>query len=227
MKSKTIKIAAMCLALIALLSGVLSVSATSYVVDVLSEDFAAAECEFLAPGDLNADKSLDAADAVSLRKILIEDETDGTYAAVYTANADAKYADVNGDDSVNILDLVRQKKNTAADFEIVDTEQGAMVLNGNSAYAGDLFSVMGTGADYKVSFSYKSDSPVKVKINSMGEEIVIEKAAASDWTTVEETVKTPLAFAENGIELQIIGEGLVNDISLSRTNMDNDYSENW
>lgn len=226
MKSKAMKIAVISLAIITLLSGVLGVSATSYVVNVLSEDFSSA-AEFIAAGDLNADKTLNATDVVSLRKLLIEDETDGTYVAIYAANADAKYSDVNGDDSVNVLDLVRQKKNIAADFDVVDTANGALVLKGNTAYVGDLFSAMGTGADYKVTFSYKSDSPVKVKINSMGEEIVIDKAAADSWTTVEETVTAPLTFAENGIELQIIGEGLVNDFSITRTNMDNELSENW
>lgn len=229
MKSKAIKIAALCLAITLIFSCMLCVSATEYTVDVLAEDFAAADCDFLAPGDLDADGALNATDAVSLRKLLIEDETDGTYTAVYTAKGEeAKYSDVNGDDAVNILDLVRQKKNIANEFTLVDTAEGTMALNGNTAYTGEFVSKMGTGAEYKVAFSYKSDSAIKIKINSMGEEpIVIEKAAANDLTAVEEVIKTPLEFAENGIEFQIIGQGEVSEVSVTRTNMDNEYSENW
>ena len=223
MKAKTMKIAAVCLMMAVLLSCVLSVSATTYVVDVLSEDFSSGEA-FLAPGDINADKALDATDVVNLRKLLIEDETDGSYVAVATANADAKLADINGDDAVNVKDLVRQKKVIAADYSV--TANGALVLNGNSVYAGDLFSNMGTGADYVVTFKYKSSTPIKVKFNAMGETVVIEKAASANWTTVTQTITAPLAFAE-GVELQIIGEGYADDIVITRTNMDNDYSENW
>lgn len=226
MKSKAMKIAVVGLAVATLLSGVLGVSATSYIVDVLSEDFSTA-AEFIAAGDMNADKDLNASDVVSLRKILIEDETDGTYSAVYTADKNAKYADVNGDDLVNILDLVRQKKNVAADYDVVDTAKGELVLKGNTAYVGEFFSNMGNGAEYTVSFQYKSNKAVKIKINAMGEEIEIRQPAATRWSTVKKTIKTPLAFAEDGIELQIIGEGSVSDISVTRTNMDNDYSENW
>ena len=144
------------------------------------------------------------------------------------AGEEAKYSDVIGDDAVNVLDLVRQKKNIANEFTLVDTKEGTMALNGNTAYAGEFVSKMGTGAEYKVAFSYKSDSAIKIKINSMGEEpIVIEKAAANDLTAVEEVIKTPLEFAENGIEFQIIGQGEVSEISVIRTNMDNEYSENW
>ena len=163
-------------------------------------------------------------DVVNLRKLLIEDETDGSYVAVATANADAKLADINGDDAVNVKDLVRQKKVIAADYSV--TANGALVLNGNSVYAGDLFSNMGTGADYVVTFKYKSSTPIKVKFNAMGETVVIEKAASANWTTVTQTITAPLAFAE-GVELQIIGEGYADDIVITRTNMDNDYSENW
>lgn len=228
MKSKAIKLAALCLALTLVFSCMLSVSATVYTVDVLAEDFAAADCEFLAPGDLDADGTLNAKDAVSLRKLLIEDETDGTYIAVYTDKGEeAKYSDVNGDDAVNILDLVRQKKNIANNFTLVNTKEGTMALNGNTAYKGEFVSKMGTGAEYKVAFSYKSDSDIKIKINIGEEPIVIEKAATNDLTTVEEVIKTPFEFAENGIEFQIIGQGEVSEVSVTRTNMDNEYSENW
>lgn len=223
MKSKHFKIAAVILSLAVLFSCVMSVSATNYVVDVLSEDFESA-VEFLAPGDLNADKALDASDVVALRKLLIEDETDGSYTAVFGANADAKYSDVNGDAAVNVKDLVRQKKVAASDYSV--TADGALVLNGNSAYTGDLFADMGTGAQYKISFKYKATGVIKVKINAMGETIEVRKAAASNWKTAEATFTTPLEFAE-GIDLQVIGVGSIDDLVITRINMDNEYSENW
>lgn len=208
--------------------GMLSVSATEYVEKVVAEDFTTASaCEFIAPGDLNADGSVNADDSVSLRKLLLSNLEDKSYDAVYASKgAEAKYSDINGDKNVDIKDLVRQKKNLTENFVFI--EDGAMSLNGNSAYIGEFISVLGSGAEYEISYTYKSDSSIKVMINGLSEEIVYENEAASDSTTVTNTFKTPLTLAEaNGIELQIIGVGLVENISVTRINMDNDLVENW
>jgi len=202
------------------------VTAAEYVENVVSEDFTSA-CKFLAPGDMDADGSVNAEDAVALRKLLLSNSGDKTYDAVFAAKgSEAKYSDINGDSLVDIKDLVRQKKNLTENFVFV--ENGAMSLNGNSSYKGDFISVLGSGAEYEISYTYKSDSDLLVKINGLSEKIVYENEAATDSTTVTKTFKTPLTLTEtDGIELQIIGVGSVENISVTRINMDNDLVENW
>lgn len=207
---------------------ILSVSAAEYVEKVVAEDFTTASvCEFIAPGDLNADGSVNANDSVSLRKLLLSNLGDHSYDAVYASKGEeAKYSDINGDENIDVRDLVRQKKNMVENFVFI--ENGAMSLNGNSAFVGEFISVLGSGAEYEISYTYKSDSSIRVKINGLSEEIVYENEAASDFTTVTETFKTPLKIAEtDGIELQIIGVGSIENISVTRINMDNDLVENW
>ena len=103
-----------------------------------------------------------------------------------------------------------------------------MSLNGNSSYKGEFISVLGTGAEYEVSYTYKSNSDLLVKINGLSEEIVYENEPAADSTTVTKTFKTPLNLTEtDGIEFQIIGVGSVENISVTRINMDNELVENW
>ena len=184
----------------------LSVSATQYVEKVVNEDFSLkSECLFLAPGD----------DLVSLRKMFLNDNS-----------AKSIYSDVNGDEMVDIRDLVRLKKNIANNFEFIDN--GVMLLNGNSAYKGDFISVMGTGAEYELEYTYKSNSPIKVKINGLGEEITYESDASADYITVTQTFKTPLKITKsNDIELQIIGVGSIKNFKVTRINMDNEHVENW
>lgn len=209
-----------------LVVGTLGVTAAEYVENVVSEDFTSAG-EFLAPGDMDANGSVNAEDAVALRELLLNNNGDKAYDAVYAAKgAEAKYSDINGDDLVDIKDLVRQKKNLTENFVFI--ENGAMSLNGNSSYKGEFISVLGTGAEYEVSYTYKSDSDLLVKINGLSEEIVYENEPVADSTTVIKTFKTPLTLTEtDSIELQIIGVGSVEYISVTRINMDNDLVENW
>ena len=227
MKKIAARLVVLCLVLTLLICSTLSVSATTYVKNVVSDFTTAADCDFLAPGDLNADGKVDAADSVKLRQLLISDLGDGSYNTVFAAKGEvSKYSDTNGDDFVNLKDLLRQKKNLAENFEFISDE--AMSINGNSAYNGEFISVLGTGASYKISYSYKSDTPVKVRINGLGEQIVYEDAAATKITSVIHTFKTPLSIDETaGIELQIIGVATVKDFTVTRINMDNELVENW
>lgn len=222
------KIAVLGMALALLISGAVNVSAAKYVATVVEEDFAsAAASKFVAPGDMNADGSLNADDASTLRKQLISAQGTGSYDAVVSAKGEAsKYSDINGDGIVDIRDLVRQKKNTVANRQFISG--GTMTVNGNCAYGGDFLSAMGTGATYVVSYAYKSDAPIKVVISGMGEDVVYENAASSTLTTVTEILKTPLAFdANGGVELKIVGTGTVDNFVVTRINMDNELSENW
>ena len=93
MKKTLSIILALCM-LAGLTSGSLGVLAeTASVSDphqVLAEDFASKDaCKFLAPGDLNADGTVNAEDLAQLKQLLLKDEK-------------AKYSDVNGDESVDI-----------------------------------------------------------------------------------------------------------------------------
>ena len=227
MKKISARLIVMYLVLTLLTCSMLNVSATTYVKNVVSDFTTADDCSFLAPGDLNADGRVDSVDSVELRKLLLKGNDDTSYVAVYAANEEsAKYSDINGDSFVNLKDLVRQKKNMVEDFKFIT--DGEMALNGNSAYNGEFISVLGTGASYEISYSYKSDAPVKIKINGLGDEIVYEDAAAAEMTAVTHTFKTPLSIGEvSGIELQIIGVGTVKDFTVTRINMDNELVENW
>lgn len=228
MKKIVTRVAVLCLTLAILLCGSLSVSASSYVSNVVCEDFSSADsCNFLAPGDMNADGLVNAVDAAELRKLLLKGFNDSSYTAVFAAlGSDAKYSDVNGDAEINIVDLVRQKKHMAESFSFV--KDGVMQLNGKSAYAGEFTSIMGTGASYVIKYSYKSDASIKVIISGLGDDIVYENAAVAEMTAVEYTIKTPLSLAAaDGIELQIIGVGVVDSFSVNRINMDNEFVEIW
>jgi len=228
MKKSATRLAVVCLAVAFSMCSALGVSAENYVANVVDDDFSSAtECEFLAPGDLNGDGSVNAIDSVELRKLMLSDLDDKSYDAVYASEGDtAKYSDVNGDDNVDIKDLVRQKKELAENFVLVSN--GAMSLNGNSAYSGEFISVMGTGATYEISYSYESEASIKIIINGLGDEIIYENDAVSELTSVTYTLKTPLSIDDvTGIELQIIGVGTVEDFSVTRINMDNELVESW
>ena len=226
MKKGIAVILTLSMAVIALTCGSLSVFAASTVEKVVAEDFnSASDCKFLAPGDTNADGKVSADDLVALRQLLLSDMKDNSYTAVYKVNGNsAKYSDINGDGLVNVKDLVRQKKNSAKNFVFVDN--GRMMLNGNSAFKGAFTSVLGTGTVYEISITYKSDSPIKVKLADLGEEIIFE--LKSSLSQVTKTFETPITIedAEN-IEFQIIGVATIDKISVTRANMDNDLVDNW
>lgn len=222
------KLAVVCLALAIMACSAVGVSAATYVANVVNADFAsAATCEFLAPGDMNADGAVNATDVTALRTLLLSELGGGDYDVVFAANGiDAKYSDVNGDTTVDARDVVRLKKNMAESFQFIS--DGVMILNGNSSYKGDFLSVMGTGATYSVSYDYKSDAPVKVVISGLGDDIVFEDAAASSLTTVTHTLETPFSIeTQDSIELKIIGVGTIDNFSVTRVNMDNELTENW
>lgn len=198
-----------------MLCGVVNVSAAEYVKDVVSEDYASLEkSSFLAPGDFNADGKVSAVDIAQLRVFFLK----GT--------EEPMNSDVNGDGYVDLRDIVRQKKNSVNIPEFIS--EGAMQLNGNSVYSGEFLSLLGTGATYEISYSYKSETPIKVVINGLGDEIVYESEVALDIVSVTHTFKTPLSITDlSDVELQIIGSGTIEDFSITRVNMDNELVENW
>lgn len=197
MKSKALKILAICLALVFVFSAVLGVSAAKYVANVVatSKDYVS----FVQPGDLNADKAINTADAKALKGLILQDKAD-------------TYSDVNGDAVTNICDLVLQdaQPETFVDGNTIN-------LNGKSVYNTDIASVLNTGAKYKITFTATGD--VTVKINGIND---INGAAITTDTT-DYVFKTPLTISDAAnAELQIIGEGEVSNFKLVRVDMDND-----
>lgn len=228
MKKCVEKILVLGLVIIFSIIGSISVSASKYVEKVVDGNFAKNnDCEFLAPGDLDANEKVNAYDFTSLSKILFSDYKDCSYDTVYSVKGNiAKYSDITGDGQVNIIDLVRIKKILIENYDFVS--DGIMKLNGNSAFAGDFISVLGKGAEYEVKVTYKSEAPINIKINGMDKEIVFTGNSSSDYTTVTKTFKTPLKLnVTDGIEFQVIGIGSIKNISVTRINMDNELVENW
>ena len=215
-------------AVIALLvvGSMLGVSAAKYLRDVVDCDFESTGGAFLAPGDYDGNGTIEEADHNSLKSLILDTNGEDAYSSVYAKDTDAIYSDVNGDGIIDIRDLVLQDENKGADF----VTGGAMVLNGNSAYKDELFSNMGTGAEYKIVYTYKSDASVEVKLNGLDGLLADSTETATDGgtgdVTVTRSIKTPLSFEKgNGIELQLVGEGEITDFSVTRVNMDNEIAD--
>lgn len=223
MKKRIAVILALSLSIVTLMCGSLSVSAASYVIE---EDFlSVSDCEFLAPGDMDADGQVVADDLVLLKQLLLNPKKSNIYTDVYKEIGEAsKYSDINGDGFINVIDLVRQKKNLAENSAFVSG--GVMSLNGNSAYKGDFTSSLSANAVYDISITYKSDSPIKVKMADLEKEFVFE--ASQNTKTVVKTFETPSVINDaQGIDFQIIGVVSIDDISVVRVNLDNDLADNW
>lgn len=191
---------------------------------LLEEDFeSASDCSFLAPGDMNADGKVNTDDLVLLKRLLLTNITDSTYTSVYRERGEAaKYSDVNGDGFVNVKDLVRMKKNLAENAVFV--ADGVMALNGNTAFTGAFTSYLAKDSYYEVSLTYKSDSPVIVKIGDLGKEIVFE--ASPELSTVTKTFKVSENVTDtDGIEFQIIGVASVDKVSVAKVSKENEPIE--
>ncbi len=194
---KISKILAIFLALTLVIGSAIGASAAKYVAKAVSENFETST-EFLIPGDLDASGKIEATDYETLRGLILNDQT-------------AKYSDVNGDSDSDICDLVLQDMNSKSDF----VAGGVMNLNGKSFYNADFSSVLATGAEYKVTCT-ASDN-VKIKLEGFSNAQAIESGY---------TFKTPLTLSNADIQLYVVGEGTVDDLAITRINMDNDYAVN-
>lgn len=205
---------------------VFSASAAKYVRDVVDCDFEGTSGAFLAPGDYDGNGAIEQADHNSLKGLILDIADEVDYSSVYAKNTEAIYSDVNGDGIIDIRDLVLQDENKSADF-IAD---GAMVLNGNSAYKEKVLSNMGTGAEYKITYTYSANADIKVKFNGLDGLLADSTKTDTDDSTgavtVTRSIKTPLSIEKgNGIELQLVGEGEVTAFSVTRVNMDNEIAD--
>lgn len=182
-------------------------AATKYVVNIVEETFSTST-EFLAPGDINGNGTVDAVDLSLLKKQLlgIDEYNDSS--------------DVNGDFSVNILDLVRQRKNSASEQEFFT--EGKINLNGKSVIKGNQLSNVGPGATYRIKCS--STATIKVVISGVwGQDKIIEFSPDKEIQeiTMPKTISDP-----SNAKIALIGTGTVTEVKFTRINMDNELSAN-
>lgn len=204
-------------------AGLINSSAEKYTKNVVSCNFENSDCEFLKPGDYDADGTIDNEDFAAFKSLILKIGTDTDYASVFSDNNDAVYSDANGDGVIDIRDLVLSSENESADF----ISNGSLKLNGNSAYGGEFLKKLGTGAQYRIKYSYNEDDNVTVKINgiNMLEDDTVS-TTSENIVTVSRTVKTPLTINDvSGIALQLVGEGEITEFSVTRINMDNEIAD--
>ncbi len=221
MKRKVSCFIAMLLVVSFVLAGFLCVSALKYKENVVADDFSdASKSFFVCPGDIDNNGKLDSEDLSSLVSTLLS--ASGTaYSDVVSQFEGAKYSDVNGDESVNIIDLVKLKKNISA--ENFFRSDGTLAFDGKCVYCKSLVNDMGTGATYRITYRYKASTPLTVKINAIGEEKSYSNAISSDWQTAEYTVKTKLSKGSaKDFDLRIDGKGVLDSFNITRLNMDNE-----
>ncbi len=203
---------------------VFGVSAEQYKKYVITDDFTG-DTGFLAPGDYDGNGAIEQEDESALKGLILTvDDTANTYTTVFQNNAAAIYSDVNGDGYVDVRDLVMLDQNSKGEF-IAD---GVMNLNGNSAFGGKLFDVLGTGAEYEIEYSYSENTSVDVKFNGLDGLLKdsTTQNAENGVVTVTRNIKTPITDLNNsGIELQLIGEGEIQSFSVTRVNMDNEIAD--
>lgn len=195
LKTKIIKFVTLLLVFILAVGVISSVSAAKYVAKPVLEKFET-QTLFLAPGDMDSNGKVDSLDFSELREMLLLD----------AAN---RFSDVNGDEITNICDLVLQNENVNKDF----ISGGKMNLNGKSIYNKEIKSSLNAGAEYKITYSATGD--VKVKLEGID---------GLNVTASGNTFKTPLNLSNNDIELCVIGNGTIDELSIVRVNMDNDYA---
>lgn len=203
---------------------VFGVSAEQYKKYVITDDFTG-DTDFLAPGDYDGNGAIEQEDEVALKGLLLTvDDTANTYTTVFQNNAGAIYSDVNGDGDVDVRDLVMLDQNSNGEF----VADGVMNLNGNSAFSGKLFDVLGTGAEYEIEYSYSENTSVDVKFNGL--DGLLKDSTTQNTengvVTVTRSIKTPFTITnQNGIELQLVGEGEIQSFSVTRVNMDNEIAD--
>lgn len=209
---------------------VFGASAAKYQRDVVVCDFESTSGAFLAPGDYDGNGVIEDIDHTALKALILDVDEQNAYNTVYAANKDTIYSDANGDGVIDIRDLVLQDENKEIDL----VNGGALVLNGKSAYSDKVLAVMGTGAEYKIVYTYSADSSISVNINGLDGLLADSTKTDTDdnagTVTVTRNIRTPLTIEKSdGIELELIGEGEITEFSVTRVNMDNELAdkETW
>ncbi len=205
------------------LAGSFSVSAVKYKSNIVKDDFSSSsDSLFVCPGDVDYNGELNAGDLTSIISTILTSE--GTsYSSIVANKPAAKYSDVNGDGYINIIDLIRIKKNIADNNFF--KSGGTMSFYGKCVYSKSLTNDLATGASYKISYKYKAEAPLTVKLNLIGEEKTYNNSVSSEWQTVEYTVSSQLSKGSAAdFDLVISGKGVLDNFSITRINMDNEMT---
>lgn len=218
------------LALLMMLSISIQAFAVKYPKNVMNEQFENAEtCDFSAPGDFDDDKTVTAEDMRLFRSILLTNQS-SAYAQEVSTNADAKYWDVNGDEAFNIVDLIRMKKIALRGLAFIGKTSGSdstggMNLYGKTCCKQSLQNKLTTGVQYQISFEYQSDTPIRLAIAGFDTPVVFNAAASDTWKSASFSFTTPLEMdTEVPVNVQLVGQGKVDNISIVRISMDNEFS---
>ena len=218
---KILSIALGMLVICACFSMVIGVSAAEANTVVL--DFNdAANAGFVVFGDIDANGAIDAEDLANLKKMIIGKATE----------ADDKYADANGDGKINVLDMVLQKKN--AGKAVVSAtggvdNSGALNVFGNVALSSSLAETLKADSYQKLSFDYKAEKDITITIKGISDkEYVFVCPANAEFAAKEFIFATAETFtATDAIEVQISGAGVVDNIVIVPTVIDNDITDSW
>ena len=231
MKKVLVKMISVCVIMVIFMCSTFCVlAAESPNITINFED--GTSCGFIPPGDLNADGRIAAEDLGILRKILFN-TTKESYSAVYAQiGSTAKYSDANGDGRVNILDLVRAKNCSLKifmDLTAGTNDSVGMNINGNVSYNKELSNLLQEDKYYRISFTYKAEEKLVLTIQGISDQVYTFVANENTkWQTKSYLFATSEEFiSTSDIELQIRGMGIVDDISITPCNVDNDISDIW
>lgn len=159
---------------------------------------------FASMGDLDIDGTLNSSDLIQLRKILLE---------VSTKNI--KYADCNNDSKVNILDLIRLKKNLINQVVPMTLENGKLILNGTVYYTGELVSLLKANTEYQISYDVISDNGITVTVNGAKAKDAVYNSGKGT-KSFSHILKTGSSLTENnGLELSFSGKGTITNVIIN------------
>lgn len=187
---------------------------------------------FIAPGDLNADGETQAADLILLRTILLNSNSKSYKTIAANFQDGGKFSDVNGDNYVDIVDLVRAKKVFNSTF-IGETNgvsnSGAMNIYGKTVLFGKLSKVLEKDRYYSISFKTKSTKPMTISISGISDKTYsYQTAKGNDWKTNTVTFGVAETFkSASQIEVSICGQGIVDDFIITPCVVDNDLADSW
>lgn len=205
----------------------------AYSQTIVNSSFDEETAMFFYPGDINQSGSLNAEDVRDIIVILLNSSSN-EYNFVTSAFSNGKCSDINGDDKVNIIDLVRLKKIIAYDLDLVEENIGkkqtkGMNLFGNTICSLNMKELLAPNKKYTIKFSYKTTSLLTVRFGkSITNDNEFTDSSSGDWKTVAHTFNTSDEFENsNGYEFAIVGNGVIDDIYIYEVGSDNAISFVW
>lgn len=197
-------------AVLLLVGNSLAISAQSS--SVISENFDK-QISFVAMGDIDCNGDTDSEDLTLLKKFLLG-----------SGSGLLKYGDVKKDGFVNLIDLVRLKKNIAAVYVPTKIENNSLILNGTAYYTGEFLSLLKPNTQYNIVCSVLSADGIEIAINGIkSQPVVIDISSSGSKSKVCNRVFTTGETIEvnSGLELSFTGSGTVYSIAI------NEISDSW